>query len=90
MRGLIERYKAWRKRRYWKRRHLDFIRAVISQDARWLSVNPQGKMLLDRYEKLVSDNWYAYPFTEIGRFRRELGWCPHDPKNRRHNASHEK
>lgn len=82
MRNLIERYKAWRKRRYWEKRHLGFMRAIISEDARWLSANPQGRMLLERYEKLVSDKWYTYPFQSIERLRQELGWCPHDPKNK--------
>jgi hypothetical protein len=80
MMQLIERFKAWRKRRYWEKRHIDFIRAVISEDARWLSAHPQGSMLLDRYEKLVSHNWYAHAFTDISRFREQLGWCPHKPK----------
>lgn len=84
LKSLLDRYRAWRKRRYWEKRHMDFIRAVISNDARWLSVHPQGRLLLDRYEKLVSQNWYTYPFRDISRFREDLGWCPH--QNVKHSS----
>lgn len=83
MRALIERYKEWRKRRYWANRHLEFIRVMIGQDARWLSAHPQGALLMARYEKMIREDWYTIPFQEISRFRQDIGWCPHDPKNKR-------
>lgn len=78
--SIFTRFKEWRKKRYWKKRHLEYIQLVIKDDLRWLSVHPAGKILLERYEKLVSDDWYKHDYEGIGYLRRRLGWDPHQNK----------
>lgn len=72
--NVVERIRAWRKRRYWEKRHLSFARMLISEDARWLGADWRG----ERYEKMLSADWYRHPFEDIPSLRRRLGWCPHD------------
>lgn len=72
--NFIERFKAWRERRYWAARHLVHIRAVVMTDWRWLCVHPAGKILTDRYEQITSRDWYKHPVEPIDALRRRLGW----------------
>lgn len=76
--NLIERFKAWRERRYWAARHLHHIRSVIMLDWRWLCVHPAGRILTDRYEKLTARDWYRHSLEDVGALRRRLGWDPHE------------
>lgn len=73
---LFEWYKAWRKRRYWKARHLEFLRAMIDDDYRWLAHEPLARKLADRYKRAASNNWYTLSHEPISDFRTRLGLDP--------------
>ena len=78
MKNLIARFKAWRKRRYWQKRHLEFIRTMVLSDLRWLSVDPAGRAITERYEKLTASDWYKLDHEPIEQFRKRIGMCPHE------------
>ncbi len=63
-----------------RKTQLEFLKVLIQQDARWLCVQPEGKILLERYEKAVSDDWHKHEYEDIGSLRIRLGWCPHKNK----------
>ncbi len=75
---LIARIKAWRKRRYWHRLHLEFLRTMINEDWRWLGVHPIGMEITNRYHKAASESWYMLDHEPIDQFRRRIGMDPHD------------
>ena len=54
------------------------MRDMIDQDLRWLSVDWRGQILLERYEKMLSHDWYCHPIEDIDSLRKRLGWCPHE------------
>lgn len=76
-RSWIKKYKAWSKKRYWAKRHLDFLKVALREDARWLSVNKLTGEVANRHEDMVSDNWYELSFEDITQFRNRLGIDPH-------------
>ncbi|WP_371435906.1 hypothetical protein [Polaromonas sp.] len=78
MKNLIARFQAWRKRRYWQKRHLEFIRTIVLSDLRWLSVDPAGRAITERYEKLTAPDWYELDHEPIEQFRKRIGMCPHE------------
>ena len=78
MKTLIARFKAWRQRRYWQKRHLEFIRTMVLSDLRWLSVDPAGRAITERYEKLTASDWYKLDHEPIEHFRKRIGMCPHE------------
>jgi hypothetical protein len=78
VKNLIARFKAWRQRRYWKKRHLQFIRTMVLQDWRWLSVDPVGKEITDRYKKITASDWHKLDHEPIEQFRKRIGMCPHE------------
>lgn len=78
MKSLIARFKAWRQRRYWQKRHLEFIRTMVLSDLRWLSVDPAGRAITERYEKLTAADWYELDHEPIEQFRKRIGMCPHE------------
>lgn len=82
--NLIARFKEWRKRRHYRKRQMEFIRTLIENDLRWLSVHPAGKILLERYQKAVSPDWHEHSFEDPYSLRVRLGWCPHhkNPKGK--------
>lgn len=82
--SLIARFKAWREKRYWEKRHLAFLRRIINTDRQWLSVDRRGEILLERYQKMLSPDWYKHPYEDIDDLRKRLGWCPHDQLRRKH------
>lgn len=67
--NLIARFKAWREKRYWEKRQLEFLRTMIQQDVRWLSLHPISKELTERYLKAVSPDYYKLEHEEISKFR---------------------
>lgn len=73
----IQRFKAWRKRRYWEKRHMEFIRTTVMQDWRWLAGDPVARAITDRYEKVTSRDWYKLEHEPIDQFRRRIGLDPH-------------
>lgn len=78
MKALIARFKAWRTRRYWAARHLEFIRTQVLQDLRWLSVDPVGEAIMERYEGITDRlHWYSANHEPIDQFRRRIGMDPH-------------
>lgn len=82
MRKWIEQFKAWQQRRHWGEQHMDFIRMRVSDDLRWLSVDPVGKEIMERYERIVSQDWYKFQHEPIDAFRRRIGLCPHKKKHK--------
>ncbi|WP_431509791.1 hypothetical protein [Variovorax sp. DAIF25] len=85
MRELITRFKAWRERRYWQKRHLQFIRKNVMLDWRWLAVDPVGKAITDRYEKLTASDWYKLDHEPIEQFRKRIGMEPNYKKDPSHD-----
>lgn len=75
-RGSMDSFLEWRKRRYWKKRHLSFLRTLISSDARWLSVDEKAKAITERYEKAIGEDWYKHSFEDSSKFRTRLGLDP--------------
>lgn len=75
-RSVVTKFQEWRKCRFWRKRHLAFLRAMISSDARWLSVDPVTKELTERYEKALSDEWYTHSFEDSSTLRQRLGLEP--------------
>jgi hypothetical protein len=82
--SLIARLKAWRERRYWQKRHLNFLRNMIRTDHQWLRADWRGGILLERYEKMLSTDWHKHDYEDIDDLRKRLGWCPHDQLRRKH------
>lgn len=64
----------------WHKRHLSFIQNQIRNDARWLSVDPQAKEILERYEKMIAADWYKIAHEDISSFRTRIGLDPHRTK----------
>jgi hypothetical protein len=71
--SLIRRYKAWRKRRYWAARHLQFLQNMISDDWRWLASDPTCDALTTRYKRAASSSWYELEHESPSVFRQRLG-----------------
>jgi hypothetical protein len=76
--GLIARFKAWRERRYWQRRHMEFVRNMVSDDWRWLGANPIADALTTRYRAALKDDWYQRQHEPVDRFRDRLS-AEHGP-----------
>lgn len=76
----VERFRSWRNRRYWEKQHMNFIRMMVQVDLRWLSVDPATRAVMERYEKVVSPDWYRQSHEDIGQFRKRIGVCPHENK----------
>ena len=74
--NLIERYKAWRKRRRWKALHLEFLKNMINDDYRWLAHDPVARKLTERYERATSSNWYEIEHESVSDFRTRSGLDP--------------
>lgn len=70
--SLIQRYKAWRKRRYWAARHMQFLQNMISEDWRWLAANPVCDALTTRYKRAASASWYELEHETPSVFRQRL------------------
>lgn len=70
--GLLSRFKAWRKRRYWQRRHIEFVRTMVQQDHRWLAEFAVADELTNRYLAALSDTWYQTNFEDVSQFRERL------------------
>lgn len=73
--SLIADFKAWRKRRYWAARRVEFIRTQVLQDMRWLSGcdDPVAEAIMERYEAITSAHWYQRDHEPIDQFRRRIG-----------------
>jgi len=71
--SLIQRYKSWRKRRYWAARHMEFLRNMILEDWRWLAANPTCDALTTRYKRAASSSWYELEHESSSAFRQRLG-----------------
>lgn len=76
MMGLLQRYKAWRKRRYWQALQFENLRNMIVGDARWLAHDPVARALTERYEAALRDDWYSVVHESPGAFRQQIGLEP--------------
>lgn len=74
--NILQRYKAWRKRRYWARLQLEHLAAMIRSDWRWLAHDPVARELTDRYVRALRDDWYTLPHEDSCAFRTRLGLEP--------------
>lgn len=72
MRALIIAFEAWRKRRYWQRRHFEFVRNMIMDDWRWLAEFPVANELSERYRRALYDGWYRLDHEDIRELRDRL------------------
>ena len=69
---LFDKFRAWYKKRYWENRHLEFLKVMLREDARWLSVDAFAREITERHEKAASDDWYRLDHESIHRFRNDL------------------
>ena len=72
MKALIAKYKAWRERRYWAARHLEFLQAMIREDWRWLASTPGAGPFIERYHRAACSGWYQLAHQSSGDFRATL------------------
>lgn len=72
MKALIAKYKAWRKRRYWAARHLEFLQNMIREDWRWLANTPGAEPFIDRYHRAACAGWYQLAHQSSEEFRASL------------------
>lgn len=73
-------YQAWKDKRrtkYWEKRHLEWLKLKLREDARWLSVDPVGREIAERHEKMASEDWYKQSHEDISDFRRRIKMDPH-------------
>jgi hypothetical protein len=48
-------------------------------------VDWRGQILLERYQKMLSPDWYRHSYEDIDSLRKRLGWRPHNQsKNEKH------
>jgi hypothetical protein len=76
MKKLIQKFKLWRKRRFWQKRQLEFLRTMIIEDHQWLAANPIANALTTRYMNALSEDWYKKSYPRRFEFRREIGLDP--------------
>lgn len=70
--NLIARFRAWRERRYWEKRHFEFVRNMILDDSRWLAEFPVADELTLRYRKVMSEFWYQLGHEDVAALRERL------------------
>lgn len=75
--SLIARLRAWRDRRFWSKVQLEYLRVLVSEDARWLAQDPTASALTQRYEAMLREDWYTLITQPISSLRRQLGLDPH-------------
>ena len=68
----IQRFKAWRKRRYWASQHLEFLRKMIREDWRWLANEPVVHSIIERHHRAASTSWYELAHQGPIEFRESL------------------
>lgn len=73
---LLQYFKAWRERRYWQRRHVDFVRRMVNDDWRWLAANPIADALTTRYRAALSPDWFKHQHQQVSDFRERLRALP--------------
>lgn len=84
---LIERFKAWRRRRQWPiELQLEHIRVNVQTDSRWLANDPKAAAICQRYEDMLADDWMTRPVRNIADFRAEIGCDPHSNRRVREAA----
>lgn len=74
--GLIERFLAWRTRRYWQKRQFDHLRKLILSDWQWLAHDPVANELTTRYKRALSEGWYQLGHESSDALRKRLGLDP--------------
>lgn len=80
--NLIQRYKAWRKRRYWQAQQFEHLRMAIMTDWRWLAHDPVASELTERYRQMLREDWYTVPHEDTPQFRRRIGLEPNYTKEK--------
>lgn len=74
---LIERFKAWRRRRYWTpERQLENLRNMVMGDHRYLAHNKVADALTERYLAALAPDWYVKPHFDSWHFRQMIGLEP--------------
>lgn len=76
--SLIERFKAWRKRRYWAARHMEFVHNMVLLDWRWLANIQVADLLTERYRLAMHSEWYTKVHEPIEEFRARLALAQQD------------
>jgi len=66
---LIDKYIQYRERKYWEKRHFAFVKLMVREDARWLSIDPIAREITERYEKAIRDDWYKLDHEDVAQFR---------------------
>lgn len=74
--GLQERYKLWKKRRFWAKRQTEHLLIMLSQDQRWMASNPIVAALTERYIRALGVDWYKEMFESSDKLRTKLKLDP--------------
>ena len=75
--SLIERFKAWRKRRYWTpERQLENLRIMVMGDHRYLAHDKTADALTERYLAALAPDWYQRVHVDPWHFRQSIGLEP--------------
>lgn len=83
--SVLERFRAWRTRRYWQKRQFEHLRSLILDDWRWLAHDPVADALTTRYRRALSANWYKLEHENVSDFRKRLGLDPHAKRDDGHS-----
>ena len=75
--GLQDRYKLWKKRRFWNiHRQHEHLVTMLKSDNRWMAGNPIVDYLTERYLKALDIDWYTHGFQSSDKVRVKLGLEP--------------
>lgn len=77
MADLLNRFRAWRNARYWRRLQLAHLLNLLHQDNRWMAHDKTAAALTDRYLAALSNGWERVYFEDVSNLRDRLGLNPH-------------
>ena len=74
--NLLQRFKAWRRRRFWEKQKMEHLQVMLQTDARWMAHDPVAAALTARYLSAIGEGWESTHFEEVGALRERLGRTP--------------
>ncbi len=67
----------WRRKRRWPvEMQIEYLRALVNEDARWMAHDPIVSALCERYQAALLDDWESQPIEGVSNFRRRIGLEP--------------
>lgn len=81
MEKLKAAWKNWRRKRRWHADlQLSYLRAQVTEDARWMAHDPKVSALCERYLAMLADDWEQRAVTNVSEFRRQIGCDPNETR----------